>query len=74
MLKGELDGLFTVTSEERVIGCGVEIEENCVYLRSPELTEDKKVVVEFAYMPYCQMTLYGSTGLPARPSAPVEIL
>lgn len=66
--KGDVAQLFVLKNDDKLIGFELqEVKENCVILRLSEHVNNASLMIEFAYQPYCEMTLYGINGLSARP-------
>lgn len=69
----DAERLFEVKLEGKKLICCGQIEENTIILSAPQLQQEGKVTVSFAYMPYCVMNIYSEAGLPAKPFAPVDV-
>lgn len=69
---GNIDSLFMVKQGGKSVPFSSEISGNEVVLRCEGLAQEKAKVA-FAYQPYLVMNLKNKGGLPARPSAPIEV-
>ena len=67
MLRGSLEGLLRVTADGKPVSPAAAVEGSQLVLTAGELAGAGSVQVQFAQVNYCQMPLFGSTGLPAFP-------
>ncbi|MFV0362945.1 MAG: sialate O-acetylesterase [Suipraeoptans sp.] len=72
VVKGNIEGLFSVTQNGRNIPFVNSVSKNQIVLTCNGLTEEN-VVIAFAYRPFLTMNILNQGGLPARPSAPQVI-
>ncbi len=62
-----LQELWRVEKDGKNIPCEVRLDGNCVYLKVGKIKYGFYKVL-FAYIPYCEMALFGTNGLPALPA------
>mgnify|MGYP005809986481 FL=1 len=67
MLRGSLEGLLRVTADGKPVSPAAAVEGSQLVLTAGELAGAGSVQVQFAQVNFCQMPLFGSTGLPAFP-------
>lgn len=67
MLRGSLEGLLRVTADGKTVSPAAAVEGSQLVLTAGELAGAGSVQVQFAQVNFCQMPLFGSTGLPAFP-------